>query len=77
MQGLDWQRKKWGRVASWVLRAGESASFYLPNGTMVVSRALQQRYREIHGIEAFYVPNGAVLRDWTEPRDSGMGARAW
>lgn len=67
VQGLDWQGKKWGRVASWVLRAGESASFHLPNGTMVVSRALQQRYRETHGIEAFYVPDGGVLREWTEP----------
>jgi glycosyltransferase involved in cell wall biosynthesis len=35
---------------------------------MVVSRALQQRYREVHGIEAFYVPNGGVLREPTEPR---------
>ena len=69
VQGLDWQRKKWGRVASWVLRAGEGASFKLPNGTMVVSRALQQRYRENHGIEAFYLPNGGVLREWTEPRE--------
>lgn len=69
VQGLDWQRKKWGRVASWVLRAGEGASVHLPNGTMVVSRALQQRYRETHGIEAFYVPNGGVLRERTEPRE--------
>jgi len=36
---------------------------------MVVSRALQQRYRENHGIEAFYLPNGGVLREWTEPRE--------
>jgi len=68
VQGLDWQRKKWGRVASAVLRAGEEASVRLPSGTMVVSQALQQRYRETHGIEAFYVPNGGVLRDGTEPR---------
>jgi glycosyltransferase involved in cell wall biosynthesis len=62
VQGLDWQRKKWGRVASSVLRLGERASVQLPNGTMVVSQALQQRYREQHGVEAFYVPNGGVLR---------------
>jgi len=68
VQGLDWQRRKWGGVASWVLRAGEGASFQLPNGTMVVSRSLQQRYRDAHGIEAFYVPNGGVLRERTEPR---------
>jgi glycosyltransferase involved in cell wall biosynthesis len=68
VQGLDWLRKKWGRAASAVLRAGEYASVRLPNGTMVVSQALQQRYREIHGVEAFYVPNGGVLREWSTPR---------
>ncbi len=68
VQGLDWQRKKWGRVASVVLRLGERASVRLPNGTMVVSQALQQRFREAHGIEAFYVPNGGVLRERSEPR---------
>ena len=68
VQGLDWQRKKWGRVASAVLRLGERASVTLPNGTIVVSKALQQRYRETHGAEAFYVPNGGVLRQWREPR---------
>ena len=35
---------------------------------MVVSRALQQRYREVHGIDAVYVPNGGVLRDPFPPR---------
>jgi len=68
VQGLDWQRKKWGRLASAVLRLGERASVQLPNGTMVVSQALQQRYRESHGIEAFYVPNGGVLRERHEPK---------
>jgi len=68
VQGLDWQRKKWGPLASAVLRAGERASVRFPTGTMVVSQALQQRYREAHGVEAFYVPNGGVLREWSEPR---------
>jgi len=68
VQGLDWQRKKWGRMASAVLRLGERASVKFPSATMVVSQALQQRYREIHGMEAFYVPNGGVLREWREPR---------
>jgi glycosyltransferase involved in cell wall biosynthesis len=68
VQGLDWQRKKWGWLASAVLRAGERASVGLPNGTMVVSRALRQRYRDRHGVEPFYVPNGGLLRDWRRPR---------
>jgi glycosyltransferase involved in cell wall biosynthesis len=68
VQGLDWQRRKWGRLASKVLRFGEKASVYFPNGTMVVSRALQKRYREQHGVETFYVPNGGVPRERKEPR---------
>lgn len=67
VQGLDWQRKKWGRIASAVLWLGERASAYLPNGTMVVSKALQQRYRELHHIRGVYVPNGGVLRERREP----------
>ena len=35
---------------------------------MVVSRALQQHYRDIHGMEAFYVPNGGILRKRSAPR---------
>jgi len=68
VQGLDWQRRKWGRLASTVLRLGERASVRLPNGTMVVSKTLQQRYREVHGMESFYVPNGGILRERRKPR---------
>ena len=68
VQGLDWQRKKWGRLASAVLQSGERASVRFPTGTMVVSKALRRRYREIHGVEPFYVPNGGMLRERCEPR---------
>ena len=67
VQGLDWQRKKWGKLASAVLRLGERASVKFPNGTMVVSQALQKHYRRQHNIEPFYVPNGGMLRERTEP----------
>ncbi len=68
VQGLDWQRKKWGRMASVVLRLGERASARFPNETMVVSRTLQKRYLELHGKETRYVPNGGVRRERKEPR---------
>src|SRR5260370_3977027 len=57
VQGLDWQRRKWGWLASKVLRLGEKASVHFPNGTMVVSRALQTPYRAQQGVEAVYVPH--------------------
>jgi glycosyltransferase involved in cell wall biosynthesis len=63
VQGLDWQRKKWGRLASIILRMGEIASARLPNTTMVVSRNLQAYYRAQYGAETRYVPNGALIRE--------------
>jgi glycosyltransferase involved in cell wall biosynthesis len=68
VQGLDWQRKKWGRVAAAVLRLGERAAVRLPSGTMVVSQALQRHYRDHYGTETFYVPNGGVLRERRMPQ---------
>src|SRR5207248_7349885 len=38
VQGLDWKRKKWGRIASAALRCGEKASARFPDATVVVSR---------------------------------------
>ncbi len=67
VQGLDWQRKKWGRIASAVLRLGERAAVHLPTSTMVVSRTLRQYFWERHGAQTSYVPNGGLLREQRLP----------
>jgi glycosyltransferase involved in cell wall biosynthesis len=73
VQGLDWQRGKWGAIAAKILRLGEAAAVALPNATMVVSRTLQEYYRDQYQRETIYVPNGASdvplrsprqLREW-------------
>src|SRR5208283_5550542 len=46
VQGLDWQRAKWGALAARILRLGETAAVRLPNATMVVSHTLQQYCRD-------------------------------
>ena len=63
VQGLDWHRRKWGRIASAALRLGELAAVRLPNATMVVSRTLQKYYRARYGADTMYVPNGTTLRE--------------
>jgi glycosyltransferase involved in cell wall biosynthesis len=65
VQGLDWQRKKWGRAASLTLRLGEIASARLPNTTMVVSRHLQTHYHLRYSAKTRYVPNGTMIRERT------------
>jgi glycosyltransferase involved in cell wall biosynthesis len=62
VQGLDWQRQKWGPIASLVLRIGERASVELPSTTMVVSKKLQEHYRSRCHRQVTYVPNGTIIR---------------
>jgi glycosyltransferase involved in cell wall biosynthesis len=62
IQGLDWQRKKWGRFARVVLRLGEQASIKFCNQTMVVSETLRTHYETKHGTSPVLVPNGTRYR---------------
>ena len=73
VQGLDWRRAKWGRVAARVLRWGEAAAVKLPDATMVVSRTLQQHYRDEYQRDTVYVPNGATIA----PRHPPKQILAW
>ena len=77
VQELDWQRKKWGRIAAHVLRWGEQASAHLPNATMVVSHTLEQRYETQHRTSVAYIPNGTTIRKKRAPSTSHkVGNRA-
>ena len=61
VQGLDWQRKKWGAFATRVLEFGEAASVLFPNATMVVSKTLQKYYQRTYARQTIFVPNGTEL----------------
>lgn len=63
VQGLDWQRNKWGRLARTVLQWGERAAVRLPNATIVVSRTLDEYYRQTYAANTIFIPNGTLLRD--------------
>ncbi len=68
VQGLDWQRRKWGPIAAHVLRWGEAAAGTSPNATMVVSRTLQQYYRQQYDRDTIYIPNGAGVTPQRAPQ---------
>jgi glycosyltransferase involved in cell wall biosynthesis len=67
IQGLDWQRKKWGRFAAAILRLGGFAAAHLPNATIAVSRTLQNYYRDRFRKQTTYIPNGATIRERSQP----------
>ena len=59
VHSLDWRRRKWGAVARWCLRRAESASVRFPQRTIVVSKQLQEYFRQ-RGKSVIHIPNGVA-----------------
>ncbi len=68
VHGLDWQRQKWGRSASWLLRRCEGPAARFPNRTIVVSRTLRDYFRDQHHRQVTFIPNGTNLPTPRAPR---------
>ncbi len=58
IHGLDWQRAKWGNFASGVLKFGEKMAAKHADEVIVLSRNVQQYFRDTYGRETHFIPNG-------------------
>lgn len=58
LHGLDWEREKWGPMASYLLQHCEYPALHCPNRTIAVSRTLQRYFAEKYRIRPVYIPNG-------------------
>lgn len=58
VHGLDWERGKWGKFATWFLRTCERPAVVFPNQTIVVSRTLWDYFHTRHGVDTTVIPNG-------------------
>lgn len=67
MHALDWRQEKWGRLASRLLRWGESMGVRHSHGVIAVSKLLVDHLSRKFGIQARYIPNGAIVADPVEP----------
>jgi len=60
VDGLDWKRKKWGRVARWYIRASERWATRLPHRIVTDSRRVQEYYVARYGAPSpTYIAYGA------------------
>ena len=57
-QGLDWQRLKWGKFSSKIIRLGEKTAAIYAHEIVVVSKALRTYFAKTHRIRPIYIPNG-------------------
>ncbi|MBR5774581.1 MAG: glycosyltransferase family 4 protein [Clostridia bacterium] len=58
IHGLDHQRAKWGRFASWYIRFGEKCAAHLADEIIVLSENVQNYFKEVYNRETVFVPNG-------------------
>ncbi len=58
IHGLDWQRAKWGNFASKVLKYGEKQAALKADEVIVLSKNVQEYFRETYHRETLFIPNG-------------------
>jgi len=58
LHGLDYEREKWGRVATGFIKLNEWLVSFLPTSVISVSKKIQNRYRDAFGKEIEFIPNG-------------------
>ncbi len=58
IHGLDWQRAKWGNLAAKVLKYGEKMAVRKADEIIVLSRNVQDYFRQQYGRETVFIPNG-------------------
>lgn len=74
IHGLDWQRAKWGRLASGYIKMGEKAAAIGADELIVLSEANKAYFKETYGRETAFIPNGV---DEKAPRDADAIKSKW
>ncbi|HEX2695812.1 MAG TPA: DUF1972 domain-containing protein [Acidobacteriota bacterium] len=67
VDGLEWQRGKWGKAGKAYYRFAEKVAAKLPIAIVTDSRAIGAYFRERYGRETAYIPYGAAAAVSHEP----------
>lgn len=62
VDGLDWKREKWPRLAKRYIQLAEYLATVFPNEIVTDSRRVQEYYREKFGRDSVYIAYGADVR---------------
>ena len=58
VHGLDWQRAKWGNLASYVIKFGEKMAAKYADEVIVLSENVRQYFADTYHRTVTYIPNG-------------------
>lgn len=58
IHGLDWQRSKWGGLATRYIKLGEKIAARYADEIIVLSKGVQQYFKETYHRDTKFIPNG-------------------
>lgn len=67
IHGLDWQRSKWGGMATRVIKFGEKIAAKYADEVIVLSTNVQQYFKDTYNRETIYIPNGVNKTEFRDP----------
>lgn len=74
IHGLDWQRAKWGGLASRVIKRGEAEAARRASSLIVLSKSVQTYFRDEYGRDVELVPNGVGI---PEQKPADLITKIW
>ena len=67
VDGLDWQRAKWGKLVKVYLKLAEYLAVYLTNGVITDAKTIEKYYLDKFKVRTTCIPCGAYVSDSTHP----------
>ena len=74
VHGLDHQRAKWGKFASWYIRSGEKNAVRFADEIIVLSKGVQDYFQNTYGRTTRFIPNGV---NKAKPRKARQITEKW
>lgn len=69
IHGLDWQRAKWGKFASWYIKTGERQAARHADNIIVLSKGVQEYFRKAYNRDTVFIPNGVNKPNQIEAKE--------
>lgn len=68
IHGLDWNRSKWGGFATKYIKHGEKCAVKYADKIIVLSKGVQDYFKEKYNRETIFIPNGVEESKIKEPK---------
>lgn len=68
IHGLDWSRSKWGGFATKYIKHGEKCAVKYADKIIVLSKGVQDYFKETYNRETIFIPNGVEESKIKEPK---------